>query len=90
MKTCPHCHQENPKNRILCIHCGYRLEEEKKAHKIINSIWGIIGGIVLILFDTDMVLSLGHVIPIPYGLSLIGVVTIIGMFLNSANFGTFG
>jgi hypothetical protein len=85
MKICPHCNQENPKGRVLCVHCGRNLEKVTKARTIINSVWGIIGGLVLILFDTDMVLSIGHVIPIPYGYSIIGVSVILYCLENIIN-----
>ena len=85
MTICPHCNQENPKGRVLCIHCGRNLEKVTKARTIINSVWGIIGGFVLILFDTDMVLSVGHVIPIPYGLSFIGISVILYCLENIIN-----
>lgn len=87
MKICPHCSQENPKGRVLCVHCGRKLEKETKTRTIINSVWGVIGGFVLILFDTDRVLSVGHVIPIPYGYSFIGVSVILYCLENIINLG---
>ena len=85
MIICPHCNQENPKGRVLCVHCGRNLEKATKTRTIINSVWGIIGGLILILFDTDMVLSIGHVIPIPYGLSFIGISVILYCLENIIN-----
>lgn len=85
MIICPHCNQENPKGRVLCVHCGRNLEKVTKTRTIINSVWGIIGGLILILFDTDMVLSIGHVIPIPYGLSFIGISVILYCLENIIN-----
>jgi len=85
MPICPHCNQENPKGRVLCIHCGRNLEKVTKARTIMNSVWGILGGLLLILFDTDMVLSIGHVIPIPYGLSFIGIGVVLYCLENIIN-----
>ncbi|MBK9924003.1 MAG: hypothetical protein IPP66_01810 [Anaerolineales bacterium] len=85
MKICPHCNQENPKGRVLCVHCGRNLEKVTKTRTIINSLWGIIGGLILVFFDTDMVLSIGHVIPIPYGLSFIGIGVIVYCIENIIN-----
>ena len=86
MKICPHCNQENPRDRVLCIHCGLNLEKQTKTRVIINSVWGIIGGLTLIAFDTDMVLSIGHVIPIPYGQSFIGISVILYCVENIINY----
>ena len=85
MQICPHCKQENHRGRVLCVQCGRNLEKATKTRTIINSVWGIVGGLVLILFDTDMVLTIGHVIPIPYGYSFIGVSVILYCLENIIN-----
>lgn len=85
MTICPHCHQENPKGRVLCVHCGRNLEKVTKTRTILNSVWGMMGGFILILFDTDMVLSIEHVIPIPYGYSFIGISVVLYCLENIIN-----
>ena len=85
MTICPHCNQENPKGRVLCVHCARNLEKVTKTRTILNSVWGIIGGLILILFDTDMVLSIEHVVPIPYGYSFIGISVILYCLENIIN-----
>ena len=79
-KICPHCGHENPKSRVLCINCTNRLVEEKKSTRVMNSIWGIAGGILLIVFDSGF--NIGFVIPIPYALSLIGVISMLASLEN--------
>jgi len=85
MIICPHCNQENPKGRVLCVHCGRNLEKVTKTRTILNSVGGIICGLILILFDTDMVLQIEHVIPIPYGYSFIGISVILYCLENIIN-----
>jgi hypothetical protein len=36
MTICPHCNQENPKGRVLCVHCGRNLEKVTKTRTIMN------------------------------------------------------
>ena len=77
MKTCEHCGHQNPKNRQLCLNCGKLMEASSKVSKIVLGIMYIIGGIVLIATDSRFNLEVFGFIPIPFALSVLGIISII-------------
>ena len=77
MNTCEHCGHQNPKNRQLCLNCGKLMETSSKVSKVVLGIMYIIGGVVLIATDSRYNLEVLGFIPIPFALSLLGIISII-------------
>ena len=77
MKTCQHCDHQNPKHRQLCLQCGKLIKKESKLSQIASGIMWVIGGIVLIATDSNFDLAIFKFIPIPFGLSILGISTIV-------------
>ena len=77
MKTCTYCGYENPKHRLICLHCEKSIERESGFSKIYLGIVMIIGGIILVASDSNYDFVAFKLIPIPYGLTIIGVAVMI-------------
>ena len=74
MKNCPHCGYENPRQRIFCLECGKRIEKESKLTRVYSGMLWMAGGVALFVADTQYDLQFLKIIPIPYALSLLGIV----------------
>jgi len=77
MKTCPYCGHQNPRRRILCEQCSKRIDKENTLLRIASGLMMIIGGIALIAADSTYDLAICHLIPIPFVLSILGVLAIL-------------
>ena len=75
MKICPHCNQENLDDRILCSNCGRPIIIESNRSKVINFVIFILFGIVIIILD--FAVDIYIFIPIPYVLSIIGLLSLL-------------
>jgi hypothetical protein len=76
VKICPHCREQNPDDRLVCVNCAHDLETKTPARKWANFILQIAGGIVLIVYDLGMGFRI-MAIPIPFVLSAAGVLLIV-------------
>ena len=76
MKTCQHCSYQNPNNRQLCLQCGKLIKSESAFSRIASGIMWVIAGFVLIAADSNFDLYLFKLIPIPFALTLIGILII--------------
>jgi hypothetical protein len=55
------------------LQCGKLIKKETRFSQVASGAMWIVGGVVLILADTSFDLAIFHLIPIPFGYSILGI-----------------